>query len=223
MQPFDYLHLQMKLEGKGLNRDGLLTSLRPSSEVLPLVLVARTSDGHCLAYLSEMLPLELRRDLAIRTTQLEFPKLEVVLDTIRSYGIHPKVGHYRTYIFPDHAAQVEATIAKCFPKDDPKVKDFGFNGFADAVYAIEDGVQIVSACVSVLENNECAEAWVLTAPQHRRKGLARMTVAAWAKAVREQGRVPFYSHKIANVASANLAGKLELIPVFEEIGIEPPN
>jgi hypothetical protein len=223
MQPLDYLHLQLKLEGKGLSGDGLLTQISPSSEVLPLVLVAHTSDGHSLTCWSEALPIELRLDLAIRAPHLEFPQVDGVLDALRSYGIQTKVGHFRTYIFPESDAQVKATVAKCFPKDNPKVKGFGFNGLADDVYAIEDDEQIVSACVSALENNECAEAWVLTAPQHRRKGLARMTVAAWAEAMREQGRIPFYSHKIENLASASLASKLELIPVFEEIGIEPQN
>jgi hypothetical protein len=32
--------------------------------------------------------------------------------------------------------------------------------------------------------------------------------------------VPFYSHRIENLASANLARTLELIPVFEEPNIE---
>jgi len=33
------------------------------------------------------------------------------------------------------------------------------------------------------------------------------------------GKVPFYSHKVENVASASLARKLGLQPVFEEISI----
>jgi hypothetical protein len=32
--------------------------------------------------------------------------------------------------------------------------------------------------------------------------------------------VPFYSHKLENIASAGLANKLGLIPIFEEIVIE---
>jgi hypothetical protein len=49
----------------------------------------------------------------------------------------------------------------------------------------------------------------------------KQVVRAWARSLLEAGKVPFYSHKIENRASANLARRLGLQPVFEEIAIEP--
>ena len=45
MDPLDYLFLQMKLEGKGHTQDGLLSSLGPGSEDIPLVILAKGNDG----------------------------------------------------------------------------------------------------------------------------------------------------------------------------------
>jgi GNAT acetyltransferase len=220
MEPIDYLHLQMELEGKGLSQDGLITRLSPDSDDFPLVLLAQTSDRQTVAYFSDTLPFKLRRALAICTSKREFPSIEVLLEPIRSYGIQPKVGHYKTYVFPDQYATLESKIVKCLPKGDPKVEGFGFSGFADTVYAIEEGEKVLSACVSVRQNSECAEAWVFTSPDHGRKGLAQRVVGAWARGMLDESILPFYSHEIDNIASAKLANRLGLIPVFEEIGIE---
>lgn len=220
MEPLEYLHLQMNLEGKGYRQNGLITRLSPNSDDFPLVLLAQTSNGQTVTYLSDTLPFELRRELATCASKLEFPRVEVLLEPIRSYGIQPKVGYYKTYVFPEQYAKVEPTVAKCFPKDDPKVKDFGFSGFANMVYAIEESGKILSACVSVRQNSKCAEAWVFTTSEHRRKGLAQRVVAAWAKGMLDEGIIPFYSHKIDNLASAKLANRLGLISVFEKISIE---
>jgi hypothetical protein len=138
-----------------------------------LVLLAQTSNGQTVAYFSDTLPIDLRRELVAGTSKLEFPAVEVLLESIRSYGIQPKVGHYKTYVFPDQYARLESKIVKCFPKDAPKLEDLGFSGFPTTVYAIEQDGKLLSACVSVRQNSECGEAWVFTAPEHRRKGLPR--------------------------------------------------
>ena len=56
-----------------------------------------------------------------------------------------------------------------------------------------------------------------TSPDYRQRGFAQKAVNAWARGLIQAGKVPFYSHKIENAASANLARKLGLQPVFEEI------
>ncbi len=78
---------------------------------------------------------------------------------------------------------------------------------------------IVSACVSIRENEKCGEAWVYTNPQYRHQGFAKKVVSTWARSLMDAGKVPFYSHKITNVASSSLARALGLQPVFEEISI----
>jgi predicted GNAT family acetyltransferase len=102
---------------------------------------------------------------------------------------------------------------------EPKVQAFGFDDFAEHVYAIERDGRILSACVSVREDHNCAEAWVYTDPAYRRQGLAKKVVITWAHRLKSIGKVPFYSHKIENAVSASLARALQLQPIFEEISI----
>jgi predicted GNAT family acetyltransferase len=60
---------------------------------------------------------------------------------------------------------------------------------------------------------------VYTDEAYRHQGFAQKAVNAWAGSLMEQGKVPFYSHKIENAASRNLAKKLGLQSVFEEIAM----
>src|SRR4030095_15359627 len=123
------------------------------------------------------------------------------------------------YIFPDAYMTFRDEAAKRYSKHDPKVKIFGFDSFAESVYAIERNDKIVSACVSTRENSFCGEAWVYTDSEYRHQGLAQKVISAWAMNLISAGKVPFYSHKIQNNASANLAKRLGLHAVFEEIVI----
>jgi predicted GNAT family acetyltransferase len=95
----------------------------------------------------------------------------------------------------------------------------GFDSFTEDVFAIEQNGTLVSACVSTRENQECGEAWVYTIAEYRHRGCAQKVVKAWARSLMDAGKVPFYSHKMENEASASLARKLGLRPVFEEISI----
>ena len=60
----------------------------------------------------------------------------------------------------------------------------------------------------------------MTNPDHRKKGLARQVVIAWADGVRQDGLIPFSSHNSKNTSSAMLAKSLNLIPIFEETVIK---
>ncbi len=223
MESLDYLHLQMKLEGKGLDSDGRLVRqevVAGETLTLPLVLLAQLGDGQVACYLQAGLPVDLQAELSELAGQLEFPHIEPLLACLRQGGLRCQAGHYKTYTFPEHYRSVETGGVQCLPSDDPRVKTFGFAGLAEQVYAIEDEGVVVSACVSVRQNSACAECWVYTLPQYRRRGLAQLAAAAWTRSMLAAGRLPFYSHKIENLGSANLAGRLELIPLFEEIGID---
>lgn len=81
-----------------------------------------------------------------------------------------------------------------------------------AVFAVVMDGKIVSTCQSSRENEEAAEAWVRTLPEYRRRGLAKQVTAAWATNAREQGKLPFYSYRMENVASRSVARSLGLTP-----------
>ena len=218
MDPLDYLHLQLRLEGKQVVDQVYLRQVEvvPDEDV-PLMLIARFVDGAQVTYYDEATSAGLRNEWIPHTADIEFPKIDPLLDALKRQNIYFEVGHYKTYVFPSMPA--DQPDVGCLSQDDPRVKAFGFNDFAEYVYAVERDGRIVSACVSARENEQCGEAWVYTDPGYRNQGLAQRAVKAWGRSLLARGKVPFYSHKIENRASANLARKLGLQPVFEEIAI----
>jgi len=217
MDPLEYLFLQMKLEGKGYNQDGVLSSLGPGSEDIPQVILAKGNDGQQKSFYGSSIPREIQKD--INHHKITFSDSEQLIGQIRSHNIQIKVGRYKTYIFPDIIEEQDTNGVLRLSKSDTRAKDFGFSELGNSVYALlREGV-IVSACVSTRENNECAESWVFTSPENRRKGFAQKVVLAWAKETIGSRIIPFYSHENDNIPSMELANKLGLIPVFEEISI----
>lgn len=216
MEPLAYLHLQMHLEGKGLVHEHWMRQVEiVPDEELPLLLSARLANGELVTYYDENLSPDLYKDLA--AADIEFPRLSALCEVLKSHHIPFEMGYYKTYLFP--SKPVRESDVLCLPKHDAQVKAFGFDGFANEVYAIARDGNLVTACVSTRENEACGEAWVYTMPEHRKQGFAQKVVRAWAGSLMEAGKVPFYSHEIENVASANLAKKLGLLLVFEEISV----
>ena len=216
MELLAYLHLQMRLEGKGLVHERWMRQVEiVPDEELPLLLSARLANGELVTYYDENLSPDLHRELG--ATDIEFPRLSALREVLKSHHIPFEMGHYKTYIIPSKPARESDVL--CLTKHDAQVKAFGFDGFANEVYAIAREGNLVAACVSTRENEACGEAWIYTMPAYRKQGLAQKAVRAWARSLLEAGKVPFYSHQIENAASASLAKKLGLLPVFEEIAI----
>ena len=218
MNPLDTLHLQLRLEGKEVIHGNLLRQVEviPDEET-PLMLIAQLEDGQVVVYFDEALQTELREDLTKQLFEFKFPNIDPISTFLQSRNIVFEVGHYKTYIFPEIYGTFNDEIVQRYSKSDSQVQAFGFEGFAEQVYAIERDGKIVAACVSTRESNFCGEAWVFTDTEYRHKGLAQKVVSAWAMSLISAGKVPFYSHKIQNSASANLAKRLGLQSIFEEI------
>lgn len=220
MDPLGCLHLQMRLEGKEIFNECLIRQIEVvPGEELPLILLAKFEDRSLVAYYHESMSLGLRKELAHGVDRIEFPNIDALLNILRRYSLGFEIGHYRTYIFPSMPSSTSEV--RCLSKNDPRVKEFGFDGFAEQVYALECEGKLVSACVSTREDKRCGEAWVYTTPEYRHHGFAQKVVNTWAGSLMEAGKVPFYSHHLENNASANLARKLRVQPVFEEISISP--
>jgi hypothetical protein len=220
MNPLEYLRLQLRLEGKELLHNNLLRQVEilPDEE-MPLMVIAQLSGSNLVAYFDQSLQIDFREDLKEQFSTIRFPNIEPVYAFLQSRNITFGVGHYKTYIFPERYVSFADTSVGPFSKYDPKAQVFGFDGLAEQVYGIERDDQIISACVSARENDFCGEAWVYTDPEYRHQGFAQKVVGVWATSLLLAGKVPFYSHKIENNASANLAKRLGLEPVFEEIVI----
>ncbi|HET6821768.1 MAG TPA: GNAT family N-acetyltransferase [Anaerolineales bacterium] len=218
MQPLAYLHLQLRLEGKEIVSGLFLREVEAvPGEEMPWMLMAQLANGSLVAYYDEGLARNLQEELIASFVDIEFPNIDPLREVLKNWKLPFDVGYYKTYIFPSIPVTDEDVL--CLSRHDKKVKEFGFDGFAEQVYAVERDDKIVSACVSARENGTCGEAWVYTSPEYRQQGFAQRAVSAWARSLIRVGKVPFYSHKIENTASANLAGRLKLKPVFEEIAI----
>ena len=74
---------------------------------------------------------------------------------------------------------------------------------------VSDG-HAVSLCFCARRSQVAAEAGVETAAGYRGRGFGSRVTAAWARRIRESGRLPLYSTSWNNAASLALAGKLRL-------------
>jgi len=208
----------MRLEGKELVKGDLMKQVEiVPDEELPLMLLARLGNEELVTYYDEVISPDLQKELSATLAKVVFPKIDRLLDVLKSHHIQAEVGNYKTYVFSSQPG-MDADVL-CLSKQDSRVKAFEFDGFAEQVYAIEQNGILVSACVSTRENETCGEAWVSTTPEYRKQGFAQKVVNTWAASLMSAGKVPFYNHDIKNDASANLAKKLGLLPVFEEIVI----
>jgi hypothetical protein len=77
----------------------------------------------------------------------------------------------------------------------------------------------VALCCSVRRTALADEAGVETILAFRGKGYACLVTAAWARAVRECGRIPLYSTSWSNFASRAVARRLELVLLGSDLHI----
>jgi predicted GNAT family acetyltransferase len=220
MKPIDFLHLQMKLEGIGLDENGQLIPLFTNVEEFPLFLFAQFNGGETVCHFAASLPEGLRAVLTELIPDLRFPNVQEIAVLFKRYNVPSNTGHFKTYRFPDHYQNMIENNAKPFSKKDARIQTFGFSELADTIYAFEQNGVILSACVSSRQDDSSAEAWVMTLPEQRGKALGSSVVSRWASEILHAGLIPFYSHEIDNIPSARLAKRLGLIPIFEEIVFE---
>jgi hypothetical protein len=220
MQPLEYQHLQMRLEGIGLDQDGRLIQLHDGVDEFPHFIFVQGYDGKTVQRFSAFLPPEIQLEIKRQSPSLKFPDIKPVIDILNCQNIPFKTGYFKTYRFPEHFQSQKLELAKPFSKNNSKIVSFGFGAMAETVYAVEQHGTILSACISIREDEYCAEAWVFTAPEHRHKGFAEAAVSLWATEMLKMGKIPFYSHAMDNFPSARLANKLKLPPIYEEVVLE---
>jgi RimJ/RimL family protein N-acetyltransferase len=78
----------------------------------------------------------------------------------------------------------------------------------------------VSLCYSCRLTDRAAEAGLETLEEHRGRGYAPAVTSAWARAVRDSGRIPFYSTSWDNLASQAVARKLGLAQFAVRFSVE---
>lgn len=215
MDAVKFIALHLELECIGFDSAGDLIALPcENPDTLPLFYAARYTAGE-VRYFRQGLAASLRSALNSLPLEVVLHDEQTVCDLLMSSDTHTG----RSYIFPDtlsaddypDAVQLNTTHAALVARFNPELQVEN-----RTVYAVIAAGQIVSTCESSRENNQAGEAWVQTLPDYRGRGFARQVTAAWAHALQQQGKTPFYSHKHTNLASQGVARSLSLMQYIED-------
>ncbi len=191
MNSTDMIALQIRLEYQ-LEKDGSL-SPNPGSSEQAYYLVYQHSQGW-QAFFNRSIPQALREKLLAIGPQAAFEHPNAVISLI-DQGYQTCKGGGEVFWSGYFTSQ-------------PDPAEFPLARAVDTSWVILDGGEVVCRAISVRQDEHCAEVYVETSPAYRKRGYGRQAVAAWAYAILQRGRVPFYSHKVQNTASAALAQSL---------------
>ncbi len=205
--------MQLELECIGFNEvNDLVRISGPNPDDISQLYVARDSSGQRLFFRADV-PESIRKKILSLPADALWQN-QAVQDLLECKNTF--LG--KTYTFPSTAGDESHSSVICLSE----IHERAANAYDDKmdfrsrpVYALFLNGIIVATCQSSRENNHCAEAWVRTLPEYRRRGFGRQVTAVWARAVRLQNKIPFYSHSLDNAASQSLANKLELKCIFE--------
>ncbi len=194
MDSNELIQLQVHLEYQ-LDADGLLIPHQGSSEQA-YYLVYQHSQG-CQSFFNRSIPQALREKLRALGPQAAYEHPATVIDLLDK-GYRPSKGGDEVFWSGYFASN-------------PDPRDFPQAHAADNSWVIMQGGQAVCRALSVRQDRHCAEVYVETLPAYRKRGYGRQAVAAWAYDILQSGRVPLYSYKMRNTASAALAQSLGVV------------
>lgn len=207
MNPLELIRLHMELECISLNQAGdLIPFPCDNPDDIHQLYIAR-HDGGYSRFFRHDLPPDLRAALAKLSDEMLFHECTHVQSIFAESGApchDMNVG--RSYIYPEIFEAVTFPDVTCLPEND--------------LCAILMDSVAVSACSSIRHNEYSAEAWVFTEEACRRQGFGKRVVQAWAQRVRQQGRIPFYSHRMDNPASQRLAESIDFEWYVDDVGYE---
>jgi hypothetical protein len=221
-------------------RDRLLAVNESGDSPAPRLFFGRTRAGHLwrlrhdlpeplVAELDALLATEpIAADLAQPPRCLEALQAALVRDTPL-----PETSSGPAWRFPDelpafdHDLDRELAVIRITPADAEIVRP-SFPFLADdlpwcqpclAIVHAPDG-RLASLCFSSRNTPAAAEAGANTLEEFRGRGYAPAVVAAWARAVRQEGRIPLYSTSWDNLPSQSVARKLGLVLFGADLSLE---
>ena len=221
MDTIDLIRLHLALEGTGIDAAGQMVRIPcDDPDTLFRVYVTRHAGGDTIFFQAGLSPSVRSRLLQLPITIFfEHPQqVEAVLAedgpcTDRHIGkSYVFLGSLSAAWYPHvmRLAQVDPQVVRQFnPGLDPCQKE---------IFAVLADGKIVATCESSRENEFAGEAWVQTLEPYRRRGFARQVTAAWGHWLQQHGKVPFYSHRLDNLASQSVARSLGLIQYIEDTG-----
>jgi hypothetical protein len=142
-------------------------------------------------------------------------RMATMREHLEAYAPVVTVWHGPAFHFPEELPQPGPTVRRVEPAQLRGAVSFPWLRVGaerrGPVFAAFDGAQVVAIAHAATGPGQAVEAGVETLPSHRGRGLAGDVVAAWATAIRAEGRIPLYSTSFANRASRAVARKLGLI------------
>ncbi|MGH2631938.1 MAG: GNAT family N-acetyltransferase [Tepidiformaceae bacterium] len=203
----------------------------PVPRAAPRFFLGRTHAGN-VVLLHQDLPkhvaAELRTIAAAEPLAYDFEapprQLYPLLHALRRHASAQDIWRGPAFTFPEELSAPSANVAELTREDThrlhPELAEWAvdFPDCEPAFSAFEDGVA-VAICASARLGRGGAEAGVETASGFRGKGYAGAATTAWAQAIRDSGRVPFYSTSWENSASRAVARKLGLTLFGEDIHV----
>ena len=204
---------QLFLEGITFDARGRLVARSvDGSPDIPRFYVARQASGVDRFYRAD-LPDSLVARLAELPPDASFDNVNRVKNLLHVDAPCRDVWVGSSYTFPEAPPSSDFPDVRFLTDDDRGAIerfDHDLLSFTRPIQAILVEGEIGSTCVSARENDECAEAWVQTAPAFRRRGFGRQVTAAWGSAIVKSGKTAFYSHARTNSASRGIATSLGL-------------
>jgi hypothetical protein len=206
----------------------------PDGDPAPRFFFGRTGEGNTWRIrhdVPESIAWRLEEAAASEPVPDDFRKSPVNLDPILEalrLDREPAIGHHGpAFRFPgeipvlDGASRITRTSVPLLGRmvRDLKQLERDFAQVEPWTAVVVDGFA-VATCFSSMRSDRAAEARVDTLNEYRGRGYAPAVVAAWARAVRDSGRIPCYGTTWDNIASQAVARKLGLIMYAEGLGIE---
>jgi hypothetical protein len=211
----------MRLECKAVTPDGDLIPipcLRP--EPVPRLYVAQHSDdGTFSRFVRHDVPKELRESLFALKPEEALHEHDRVKRLLAPYGACEELHYGMSYVCPNTFTPHDFPgVVRLTPDQRDLIREYDadIDPSRQSVLAVVMDGRIVATCQSARENEIAAEAWVRTLPEYRRRGLGKRVTAAWAAHAWMRGKVPFYSHRMDNVASQGVARSLGLMPFITD-------
>ncbi len=221
MTPLDFMQIQAATLFKLDARGRILAINEQGAPDPPRLFLGRTAAGHVL-HLRHDLSGELAAELeAIALAEplsadLE-PEPACLAALVAALERHaPVTQRYRgpAFFFPEQIAALHGVTP--IDADNATLVRDGFGAtlplnpaIAPVLAAVQDAMA-VAVCFSSRRTATACEAGLEVLPNYRRRGYALRVTAAWALAVRADGRLPLYSTEWENVASRGVARGLGL-------------
>ena len=204
----------------------------PDDPLPPRLYVGRTRAGHVWRFrhdLPESLVAELEAKLAAEPVSADLSQpprcLAALQATLAQDAPLTRTWSGPAWRFPDEISAPEHEVIPVTTANDDLVRS-RFPVLADDLpwrqpcLALLDDGRLASLCYCARNTPVAAEAGVDTLEEFRGRGYAPAVAAAWARAVRQEGRVPLYSTSWDNLASRSVARKLGLVMYGADFSLE---